>query len=131
MLQKQYGVLPYVRHASKIKLILITSRTSHQWIVPKGARVRCKSKRASAQQEAFEEAGLKGPLDEGGTLHVTIIRNGKKIALTLYPMRVKKVLRLWPEGHQRERIMVSIHKAEMLIACPKLKRCLRQWQKTV
>ena len=62
--QKQYGVLPYFQQSGKIKIILITSRISNQWIVPKGNRVPNKSKRESALLEAYEEAGLTGRLDK-------------------------------------------------------------------
>ncbi len=131
MPKKQYGVLPYFRYGNKTKVIMITSRIRQKWIFPKGDRITGKSKRATALQEAFEEAGLQGQLDEEGTLRLTIKSHGEKIELILYPMRVEKMLRLWPEHHQRKRIIVSCNKAEMLVAWPKLKGRLKSWHKTL
>ena len=135
MFQKQYGVLPYFKNTKKntkkTDLVLITSRTSRQWIMPKGNRILNKSKMATAQQEAYEEAGLIGRLEEKNAMRVTIIRQDREIALTLYPMRVEKMLKLWPECHQRKRIIVPYHKAESMIICPKLRRCLKLWRKTL
>ncbi len=131
MPKKQYGVLPYFYSGNKTKVIMITSRISQKWIFPKGDRISGKSKRATALQEAFEEAGLKGKLDENTALHLTINSHGEKIELVLYPMQVEKMLRLWPECHQRKRIIVSCNKAEILAAWPKLKSRLKMWRKTL
>ena len=87
---KQYGVIPYYRKSGKNKLILITSRLSNQWIVPKGNRIPNRSKRESALQEAYEEAGVTGKLIKNSKLCFNIISHGEKVELTLYLMCVKK-----------------------------------------
>ena len=74
---KQYGVLPYYKQSGKIKIILITSRNSKQWIVPKGNLMSHKNKRETALQEAYEEAGLIGLLDKNLKFHISIINHGK------------------------------------------------------
>ena len=105
MLQKQYGVIPYFKRSGKTKIILITSRSSGQWIVPKGNLIAKRSKRGSALLEAYEEAGLTGELDKNFKFRLFIMSHGKKTDLTLYPMRVnKRLLKKWPESHQRKRI---------------------------
>ena len=81
---KQYGVLPYFKQSGKIKIILITGRRSNQWIVPKGNRMWHKTKRESALQEAYEEAGLIGLLNKKQKFHISIMSHCEKIDLTLY-----------------------------------------------
>ena len=125
-LQKQYGVLPYFKKAGKLKIIIITRRNSNRWIVPKGNQVPHKSKRESALQEAFEESGSIGLLDEKLIFRIRIISHGKKTDLTLYPMRVNKpLIKKWPERHQRKRIEVSCKQALSLVVWPELGACIK------
>lgn len=127
---KQYGVIPYLQRSGKTKIILITSRSSNQWIVPKGNRIAQKSKRESALQEAYEEAGITGKLDKDFEIHLLIMSHGIKTDLTLYSMRVdKNLIKKWPESHQRKRIEVSCENAKSLVIWPKFKEGLTLWQK--
>ena len=132
MLQKQYGVLPYLQRSGKTKIILITSRNSNQWIVPKGNRIAQKSKRETALQEAYEEAGLTGQLDQNFKFRLLIMSHGIKTDLTLYPMRVNKPLvKKWLESHQRKRIEVSCDRAESLVIWPEFRDCMKLWKKSL
>ncbi|WP_121068004.1 NUDIX hydrolase [Chachezhania antarctica] len=126
---KQYGVLPYVRRGGKAHLVLVTSRTSRSWIFPKGARVSGKSRRGTALQEAFEEAGLIGRIDPQFQFREIIVRQGRKIELTVYALRVEKVLKRWPEQKQRRRIVVPAGEAGKMVDCPQLRRCVKQWRR--
>jgi 8-oxo-dGTP pyrophosphatase MutT (NUDIX family) len=132
MLQKQYGVLPYLQRSGKTKIILITSRNSNQWIVPKGNLIAQKSKRESALQEAYEEAGITGLLDKNLKFRLLIMSHGIKTDLTLYPMRVNKhLVKKWPESHQRKRIEVSCDQAQSLVLWPKFRYCMKLWRKSL
>ena len=129
---KQYGVLPYFQQSRKIKIILITSRNSNQWIVPKGNKEPNKSKRESALLEAYEEAGLTGRLDKDLKFRIFIMCHGKKVDLTLYPMRVtKRLIKKWPESHQRKRIIVSCNQAQSLVLWPNFKTCIKLLRKSL
>ena len=128
---KQYGVLPYYKKSGKIIIILITSRISNQWIVPKGNQMPHKTKRESALQEAYEEAGLIGLLDKKPKFRISIMSHGKKTDLTLYPMRVNRpLIKKWPEKHQRTRIEVSCAQAQSLVVWPEFIDCMKLWKKS-
>ncbi len=130
--QKQFGVLPYYIKSGKIKIILITSRSSNQWIVPKGNQMPHKTKRESALQEAYEEAGLIGLLDKKAKFHISIMSHGKKTDLTLYPMRVNRpLIKKWPEKHQRKRIEVTREEAQSLVVWPEFKAFIKLWKKSI
>lgn len=132
MPNKQYGVIPYTQHSGKIKLILITNRNGYHWIVPKGNRVPDKTKRESALLEAYEEAGLIGQLHNDLSFSFNIASHGEKAMLTLYPMRVEKILtKDWPEKKQRKRIEVSCKQAQSLVIWPELESCLRRLDKVL
>ena len=131
-MQKQYGVLPYLIRSGKIKIILISSRNSNQWIVPKGNPMAKKSKRGTALLEAYEEAGLTGRLDKNFKLRLFIMCHGVKTDLTLYPMHVNKhLIKKWPESHQRKRIEVSCERARSLVLWPKFREGIKLWQKSL
>jgi 8-oxo-dGTP pyrophosphatase MutT (NUDIX family) len=57
----QYGALPYrFRPDGSIEILLVTTRRTRRWIVPKGWKIKGKKPPKSAAQEAFEEAGVQG-----------------------------------------------------------------------
>ena len=129
---KQFGVLPYFKKAGKIKIILITRRNSKRWIVPKGKQMPHKTKRESALQEAYEESGSIGLLDEKLKFRIRIISHDKKTDLTLYPMRVNKpLIKKWPERHQRKRIEVSCEQALSLVVWPEFGASIKLWKKSL
>lgn len=132
MLQKQYGVIPYVKRSGKTRIILITKRNNGEWIVPKGNLVTKKSKRESALQEAYEEAGLTGKIDTKNEFRLFIISHGVKTDLTLYPMHVNKArVKNWPESHLRKRIEVSCEKAQTLVSWQKFPAAIKRWKKSL
>lgn len=53
------------------------------------------------------------------------LQGGKKVCLTLYPMRVDKLLKHWPEERERKRIVVSRTEAEKLVRCSGMRRGLK------
>lgn len=125
---RRYGVLPYTEDNGKKELVLVTSKTRRNWILPKGRRISGKSGAASALQEAYEEAGLLGRIKGSKAIRVVIRRRGKKILLILYPMRVEKILKRWPESKYRKRLSVSMQKAHRVMDCPGMKRSLKLWK---
>jgi 8-oxo-dGTP pyrophosphatase MutT (NUDIX family) len=97
------GVLPYRVKAGQTEYLLITSRGSGRWIIPKG---RCKADaepRRVAVAEGYEEAGLRGSLARkpiGQFLDRPAA--GQVGAVLVYPFRVTGQARSWPEKGQRD-----------------------------
>ena len=57
----QYGALPYrFSHDAALEILLVTTRQSRQWIIPKGWPIKGLRPAKSAAREAFEEAGVRG-----------------------------------------------------------------------
>lgn len=129
--RKQYGVIPYFQESEKLKIILITSRKSQQWIVPKGDLFPHKSKSGAALQEAFEEAGVIGQIDKTIKHKLSITSGGEDIELLLYPMLVKTQLENWPEKSQRKRIAVSPENAKALVNWTDFDSCIKLIQKSL
>jgi 8-oxo-dGTP pyrophosphatase MutT (NUDIX family) len=97
------GVLPYRITGGEAKYLLITTRRSGRWIIPKGRREVGRDARETAIIEGYEEAGLKGEIGRrplGAFRHRA--SNGQNTMVLVYPFRVLRRARTWPEKMQRE-----------------------------
>lgn len=128
-MQKQYGVIPFVRGEKEIEVVLITS-TSGYWIFPKGHYEKEHGKRGTAELEAYEEAGVKGVLLKKNTYRTKVyIKSGEQVHLTLYALEVRTLCKRWKEDYRRERAVVSIAKAKKRITSDELMDCLEKFER--
>jgi adenylate cyclase len=100
---KQSGVIPFRRKDGGYEVLLITTRRSGNWILPKGIIEPDLTPSDSAIKEAFEEAGVSGVI--AADIHGTYAYdkwNGR-CDVTLYPLEVTVEHANWPEGDVRER----------------------------
>ena len=57
----QYGALPYRFAADgSLEVLIVTTRRTRRWIIPKGWPIHGLTPAKSAAREAFEEAGVRG-----------------------------------------------------------------------
>jgi len=119
---EQYGVLAYRFAAgAMVELLLVTSRETGRWIVPKGNRVAGLSPSESAAREAYEEGGVEGdiaPEPIGSYRYVKQKKNGTvtPASVLIYPMRVTRQLGDWPEKGERENRWFSLADAAASVA---------------
>jgi 8-oxo-dGTP pyrophosphatase MutT (NUDIX family) len=105
--QQQYAALPWRRRAdAAIEIMLLTSRDTGRWVIPKGWPVRGLSPAQSAAQEAREEGGLVGRVAERsvGRYHYNKrLSDGSSVvcAVEVFALEVDKQLRSWPERNER------------------------------
>ena len=117
----QYGVVPYrVGEHGRLEVMLVTSRERRRWVVPKGWPIKNLKPYSSAEREAYEEAGLVGRI---GKRSVGSYQYGKRLtpALTvtceveLFPLKVRKQLKRFPEKDQREGRWFGLEEAASLV----------------
>ncbi len=101
----QYAALPY-RMRDGLEFLLITSRETGRWVLPKGWPMKGKKAHAAAAREALEEAGIKGKVEKrplGAYSYGKRLSNGAVLACTVevYPLAVQRQLKQWPERDQR------------------------------
>ena len=131
-LRTQFAALPYRIKEGKVQILLITSRGSKRWIVPKGWPMEGKTPAESAQQEAWEEAGVTGKA-RGGCIGVysyaKILEDKDDLSclVMLYPVQVKSLSKRYPERGQRRRVWMSRKKAAGRVAEPELARLIRDF----
>lgn len=118
---RQYAALPYARRDDRCIVLLVTSRQTRKWILPKGQPERNKSPHDVAALEAFEEAGVKGKVSRRvfGTYRSTKrLSSGLEIPalIDVYLLAVERVLDDWPERHERERQWVEPGEGAMMVS---------------
>jgi 8-oxo-dGTP pyrophosphatase MutT (NUDIX family) len=101
----QYAALPY-RHGKAVEILLVTSRETKRWVIPKGWPMKDKKPHGVAAQEAFEEAGVRGKIGKtsiGTYPYIKRLKNGGGLAciVDVYPLKVVRQRKHWPEQHQR------------------------------
>jgi 8-oxo-dGTP pyrophosphatase MutT (NUDIX family) len=101
----QYAALPW-RLGEGVEILLVTSRDTGRWVIPKGWPMKGRSPHGAAAMEASEEAGLVGKIEKKklGSFHYRKrLKNGAALLsrVDVFPMRVTRQLKNWPEMHQR------------------------------
>ena len=127
----QYGVVPVRRSATgAVEILLITSRETRRWVVPRGNPVPGRSAVESAAQEAFEEAGIAGrttaePIGRYG--YDKRRRDGRIVPaeVALFRMDVETIAESWPEMRERERRWFAVEAAATAVAEPALADIIR------
>lgn len=113
------------------EVLLITSRDSGRWIVPKGWPIKGKNGAQSALQEAWEEAGVRKAdiaADPIGMYHYDKgLDDGDSIpiATEVYLAHVTTLRDSYPEVDQRERAWFAPDQAANLVDEPQLQAILR------
>ncbi len=113
----------------KPRVLMITSRGTGRWILPKGWPIPGRSLAQSAAIEAWEEAGVRGvPLDQclGEYGYKKWRRELSPIAcvVRVYPVMVTALEDEFPEQEQRRRAWKSPRTAAKLVQEPGLQKIL-------
>jgi 8-oxo-dGTP pyrophosphatase MutT (NUDIX family) len=120
---RQAGAIPFKYEAGDLRVLLITSRGAGRWVIPKGWIEDGASAAQAAAQEAFEEAGITGLIDEtplGSFEYNKRLGSGaKKLAMVeVYALRVEKQLKKWPERSERRFKWMDVSSALRLLEYP-------------
>jgi 8-oxo-dGTP pyrophosphatase MutT (NUDIX family) len=125
--QLQYAALPWRRRpGAGIEIMLITSRDTGRWVIPKGWPVPGLSPPKSAAQEAREEGGLVGRVGERpvGSYHYDKrLPDGSAVpcAVEVFALEVQRQLRSWPEQDQRQTRWFGVPEAVEAVQEPELR----------
>jgi 8-oxo-dGTP pyrophosphatase MutT (NUDIX family) len=109
---------------SKLQVLLMTSRDTGRWIIPKGNVSAASSPAQAAEREAFEEAGVKGvfvsPIPLGFYTYLKRLESGETRPATVevYILRVKQQFKKWPEKGERKLAWMSAKKAVRMVQEP-------------
>lgn len=117
----QYAALPYVVREGVPLFMLITSRETRRWIIPKGWPIKNLLPHEVASREAFEEAGLLGQVAETPFASFKYtkrmpLNKRRRCTVDVFSLAVEQELDAWPEIGQREREWVSAEEAARRVA---------------
>jgi predicted NUDIX family NTP pyrophosphohydrolase len=126
----QYAALPYRRRADGgIEVMLITSRETKRWIIPKGWPAPGLAPHDSAKNEAMEESGIVGRIGERsiGFYHYTKLVAGAAVPceVEVFLLEVETQLVSWPEEGQRHIRWFELQEASEAVQEPELSAIIR------
>jgi 8-oxo-dGTP pyrophosphatase MutT (NUDIX family) len=131
----QYGALPWRRAGEAIEILLIITRNTRRWIVPKGWPLLGRTPRECAAQEALEEAGVSGKVAEKplGWFHYDKLRKSGEVVpckVQIYPMEVSRQRSAWAEKTMRQTRWCTPQEALAHVSEPGLRQLISKFAKT-
>ncbi|MBZ6078641.1 NUDIX hydrolase [Microvirga puerhi] len=125
----QVAALPFRLKDGKVEVLLVTSRETKRWLIPKGWPMKGKKPYKAAAQEAAEEAGVKGEIRQTPIGHYEYWKRRTEhfdlCRVDVYPLAVSKQLKSWREKGQREAQWFDVEDAAYRVLEPALAELIR------
>lgn len=115
-LSRQVAAIPLRSEAGQPRILMVTTRKSRKWIVPKGWHIPGLAGFEAAAREAFEEAGVRGivsqrPIGQYDYIKTREPRPDLTCRVDVYLLHVNEELPVWPEMTRRDREWVNLDEA--------------------
>lgn len=117
-----------------LEVLLITSRKSRRWILPKGWPEPELSMAENAAREAFEEAGVIGKIETASIGHYHYLKErreggGLPCKVGVFALAVTKQLEDWPEKKVRTLAWMQLSRAVSKVSEPGVRQVLEGFRK--
>ena len=111
------------------EVLMVTSRGTQRWVLPKGWPMKGRTLAGAALREAWEEAGVVGTVEEvplGWYGYDKTRKGGLPLScrVEVFRVTVADLAREWPELRQRRREWMPLGQAAELVAEPQLRDLL-------
>ncbi|TIU34976.1 MAG: NUDIX hydrolase [Mesorhizobium sp.] len=121
----QVAALPWRKGENGVEIMLITSRDTGRWVLPKGWPEAREPLCEAAAREAGEEAGLRGTishLEAGRYFYAKVLASGEEAPceVLVFPLKVDRVADRWKEKRARTRKWVGSAEAVSMVNEPDL-----------
>jgi 8-oxo-dGTP pyrophosphatase MutT (NUDIX family) len=128
----QYAALPYRLHGRQVQILLITSRGTRRWVIPKGWPMNGLKPQEAAAAEAAEEAGIAGEVEDqplGSYRYEKLLKDERTMAIQVivFPFRVRFQADDWKERGQRSLDWFTYQRAAAMVAEPGLRHLIRDF----
>lgn len=128
----QYAALPYREIPDGLEFLLITTRRTRRWIVPKGWPMDGRAPHAAAAREALEEAGVIGEVGDksiGSYRYFKERKTGELVPckVDVFALKVKIQRKNWVEKEARELRWCSLSEALACVGEPGLRQIIRRF----
>ena len=124
--RQQFAALAWRRDGEgSPEVLLITSRETRRWVIPKGWGKKGESGPFAAAREALEETGVAGAVTAepvGQYRYDKLMKNGdsQRVRVMVYALEVVHEHDDWPEKHLREKLWIPPAEAARLVDEPDL-----------
>jgi 8-oxo-dGTP pyrophosphatase MutT (NUDIX family) len=126
---RQYAALPVRKTPDGDReVLLVTSRETQRWVIPKGWPMAGKAPHQAAAREAFEEAGIRG---KAGKKAIGQYQYWKRldamfrlVRVDVFKLKIERLLDDWPEKDSRKRAWFSPESAARMVDEPGLRAIL-------
>jgi 8-oxo-dGTP pyrophosphatase MutT (NUDIX family) len=131
----QYAALPYrTKGKSKLEVLLVTSRATRRWIIPKGWPESGMPPHHVAAKEALEEAGVVGKVSRrpiGSFPYTKVLKDGAtaRCRVQVFALRVTRQHKQWAEKRARRVEWYAPADAALSVQEPQLQRIIRKLAK--
>lgn len=131
--RQQFAALPWRRTEQGVEVLLITSRETRRWVIPKGWGKKEEPPPSAAAREALEETGVEGAVSEtaiGVYRYLKLMKSGRteKVRVAVYALEVAHEHEEWPEKHVRDKLWIHVLEAAGLVDEPELQALLAAFQ---
>lgn len=114
----------------QLQILLVTSRETKRWVVPKGWPWRDCSAHQAAAEEAREEAGIVGRIHTeplGSFVYLKRQKSGTSavVSVEVFQLDVVELMDTWLEMHQRTRRWFTVEEATEVVVEDGLKEIFR------
>jgi 8-oxo-dGTP pyrophosphatase MutT (NUDIX family) len=125
----QVAALCWRKHRDQVQVLLITSRDTGRWVLPKGWPMSGCTAAETAAREAWEEAGVEGRITPEvlglfGYDKVLAPGQAQPCMVSVYALRVAGLARRFPERKERRRKWFTAEKAARKVAEAELRNLL-------
>jgi 8-oxo-dGTP pyrophosphatase MutT (NUDIX family) len=126
----QHGALCWRERNGKIQVLLVSSRRTGRWVIPKGWPEDGEAPAASALREAAEEAGVEGTVMPECLGVYSYVKHpdldeALPCVVAVYSVKVRHLADDWPEKSERRRKWFGRKKAAAEIDESELSRLVR------
>jgi serine/threonine protein kinase len=124
---EQTAALPYRIQEGELQILLVRTRRDSHWTIPKATQLSKNSLAFTADDEAFEEAGVIGVARSNPLGTYTYKLDGQWYRVTVIPFLVSEELSTWPE-QSRSREWCTVEMATSMIRADGLRHMVRRFR---
>ncbi|MBB6482834.1 NUDIX hydrolase [Rhizobium lusitanum] len=126
--RQQYAALCYrlKKKTGELEMLLLTSRDTGRWVIPKGWPMPGKLSHEVAAREAYEEAGVRGAVETtplGSFGYDKVLKDGIQVPcrVQVYALEVNELVKNFKEKGERSMEWVSCDEAVKRVREPELR----------
>lgn len=116
---RQVAAIPLRWRNGRVEVLLVTTRGTGRWTIPKGWTNGTGAASRCAAREAFEEAGVRGAIAPQAIGAFTYWKRAKEgrvpLRVSVFELYADALLSDWPERRERKRAWVTDAEARALV----------------